>query len=78
VLNKAGIPTGPIYDMAEVFSDPQIISQNASVEINHPQMGNIRVVNQAVKMSRTPAQITQATAELGEHNRGNIARIMLF
>lgn len=68
VLNKAGVPTGPIYDMSEVFSDPQVISQDAAVEVVHPKVGKIRIVNQAVKLSRTPAKITHSAPELGEHS----------
>ena len=68
LLNKAGVPTGPIYDMSEVFSDPQVISQHAAVEVEHPKVGKIRIVNQAVKLSRTPAKITHSAPELGEHS----------
>jgi len=68
LLNKAGVPTGPIYDMSEVFSDPQVISQDAAVEVEHPKVGKIRIVNQAVKLSRTPAKITHSAPELGEHS----------
>ena len=68
LLNKAGVPTGPIYDMSEVFSDPQVISQDAAVEVVHPKVGKIRIVNQAVKLSRTPAKITHSAPELGEHS----------
>jgi len=68
LLNKAGVPTGPIYDMSEVFSDPQVISQQAAVEVEHPKVGKIRIVNQAVKLSRTPAKITHSAPELGEHS----------
>ena len=68
LLNQAGVPTGPIYDMSEVFNDPQVISQNAVVEVDHPKVGKIRIVNQAVKLSRTPAKITHSAPELGEHS----------
>jgi crotonobetainyl-CoA:carnitine CoA-transferase CaiB-like acyl-CoA transferase len=67
LLNQAGVPTGPIYDMSEVFSDPQVISQNMVAEVQHPKMGSLKLVNQALKLSRTPAQVKTATPELGEH-----------
>ena len=67
MLNQVGVPTGPIYDMSEVFSDPQVISQNMVAEVQHPKMGSLKLVNQALKLSRTPAQVTSATPELGEH-----------
>jgi len=67
LLNQVGVPTGPIYDMSEVFSDPQVISQNMVAEVQHPKMGSLKLVNQALKLSRTPAQVKSATPELGEH-----------
>jgi formyl-CoA transferase len=67
LLNQVGVPTGPIYDMSEVFNDPQVISQNMVAEVQHPKMGSLKLVNQALKLSRTPAQVTSATPELGEH-----------
>jgi len=67
LLNQVGVPTGPIYDMSEVFNDPQVISQNMVAEVQHPKMGKLKLVNQALKLSRTPAQVTSATPELGEH-----------
>ena len=68
-MNDVGVPTGPIYDMSEVFSDPQVISQNMVAEVQHPKLGNLKLVNQALKLNRTPAQVKTATPELGEHTK---------
>jgi crotonobetainyl-CoA:carnitine CoA-transferase CaiB-like acyl-CoA transferase len=67
LLNQVGVPTGPIYDMSEVFRDPQVISQNMIAKVDHPKLGSLQLVNQALKLSRTPAQVKSATPELGEH-----------
>lgn len=67
-FNAHGVPTGPIYNMAEVFQDPQVLSQDMFVDVPHPSKPTLRLVNQAVKLSRTPAKITQQTPELGEHS----------
>ena len=67
LLNDVGVPTGPIYDMSEVFSDPQVISQNMVAQVEHPKLGNLKLVNQALKLNRTPAEVKTATPELGEH-----------
>ena len=66
-LNKAGVPAGPIYRMDEVFADPQVQHLEAGAEVNHPKLGRYRIVNQAVKLSRTPASLKTATPEAGEH-----------
>jgi len=66
-FNKIGVPCGPIYRMDEVFADPQVQHLQASVEVEHPKIGRYRILNQPVKLSRTPAEIKTATPELGAH-----------
>jgi len=66
-LNKIGVPCGPIYKMDEVFADPQVQHLGAAVEVEHPRLGRFRILNQAAKLSRTPAVIKTATPELGQH-----------
>jgi crotonobetainyl-CoA:carnitine CoA-transferase CaiB-like acyl-CoA transferase len=66
-INRAGVPTGPIYRMDEAFADPQVQHLQAAVEVEHPKLGRFKIVNQAVKLSRTPASIKAATPEVGEH-----------
>lgn len=76
-LNQVGVPTGPIYSMDEVFDDPQIAVQDVSVKLNHPVLGEIQLVNQAAKLSRTPAKITHTIPEIGE-NSEDILREVLY
>jgi crotonobetainyl-CoA:carnitine CoA-transferase CaiB-like acyl-CoA transferase len=67
VLNRAGVPCGPIYRMDQVFADPQVRHLQAAADVEHPKLGRFQVVNQAIKLSRTPATVAAATPELGEH-----------
>jgi formyl-CoA transferase len=67
VLNKAGVPCGPIYTMDQVFADPQVQHLQAAAEVDHPELGRFKVVNQAAKLSRTPAKLVTATPEIGQH-----------
>jgi formyl-CoA transferase len=66
-LNEAGVPSGPIYTMDQVFADPQVQHIKAAASVHHPVLGDIRIVNQAVGLSRTPASMATATPEQGEH-----------
>jgi crotonobetainyl-CoA:carnitine CoA-transferase CaiB-like acyl-CoA transferase len=66
-LNKAGVPCGPIYRMDEVFADPQVRHMQVAVEVKHPRLGKLNVLNQAARLSRTPAAVVAPTPELGEH-----------
>jgi formyl-CoA transferase len=67
VLNKAGVPTGPIYRVDEVFADPQVKHLQAAADVNHPRLGKLTILNQPVKLSRTPAKLKTASPDLGEH-----------
>src|SRR5438477_175902 len=66
-LNKIGVPTGPIYKMDEVFADPQVQHIKAAVEVEHPRLGRFKILNQAARLSRTPAEIRTATPDIGQH-----------
>jgi crotonobetainyl-CoA:carnitine CoA-transferase CaiB-like acyl-CoA transferase len=68
LLNDAGVPCGPIYDMKQVFEDPQVEHLKVSTTLQHPRRGAIRVLNQPVSLSRTPSEVKTTQSELGEHN----------
>jgi crotonobetainyl-CoA:carnitine CoA-transferase CaiB-like acyl-CoA transferase len=67
-LNDAGVPCGPIYDMQQVFADPQVAHLGAAVVVDHEQRGPIRVVAQPIKLTRTPAAVLSSQTALGQHN----------
>jgi len=66
-LNAAGVPCGPIYSVDQVFADPQVQHLQAAAEVDHPTLGRFKVVNQAVKLSRTASSMAAATPEIGQH-----------
>jgi formyl-CoA transferase len=61
------VPTGPIYRVDQVFADPQVQHLGAAAPVRHRTLGEIRIVNQPVKLSRTPAVLATATPERGAH-----------
>ena len=73
LLNGVGCPAGPINAMDQVFADPQVQHLNMSVDVDHPRLGKFGVVNQAIKMSRTPSEIRTATPDQGEHTDSVLA-----
>jgi len=74
-INRAGVPSGPIYRIDEAFADPQVRHLEAAVEVEHPKLGRFRIVNQAVKLSRTPASIKTATPDVGQHTDEILAEL---
>ena len=67
ILNRASIPSGPIYRMDQVFADPQVKHLGVAVEVESPKLGKYKIINQPVKLSRTPAKLVAATPERGAH-----------
>ena len=75
LLNAAGVPCGPIYSLDQVFADPQVQHLRVAATVNHPGLGDIRIVDQAVRLSRTPASMARATPELSEHTDEVLAEL---
>jgi len=67
ILNRAGVPCGPIYSVDQVFADPQVEHLQAAVAVEHPRLGRFRILNQAARLLRTPAAVVSATPEIGQH-----------
>ncbi len=66
-LNRAGVPAGPIYRIDEVFADPQVQHLGIAAPLHHPEKGEIRLVGQAVNLSRTNWALRTPTPEKGAH-----------
>jgi len=67
ILNKAGVPCGPILNVKEMFEDEQIRHLKLATKIQHPRLGEQQVQNLPVTLSRTPGAVVSASPDLGEH-----------
>jgi crotonobetainyl-CoA:carnitine CoA-transferase CaiB-like acyl-CoA transferase len=71
--------------MDEVFADPQVKHLGIAQKVEHPKLGAIELVGQAVTLSRTPSRLETASPDQGEHtdrilgelgySAGDIARL---
>jgi formyl-CoA transferase len=66
-LNAAGVPSGPIYTMDEVFADPQVRHLGMTRPLDTPSRGRVEFVRQPMTLSRTPSEFRSAPPEMGEH-----------
>src|SRR5712675_1058897 len=64
ILTRGEVPCGPIYSIDQMFDDPQVKHIQASVKVKSRKLGELRIVNQAVGLSRTPARVATAPPEL--------------
>lgn len=68
-LQANSVPAGPINDLADVFSDPQVLHRDMLLEIPHPTLGSVKQTGLPIKFSRTPGGLDQHPPLLGEHNQ---------
>jgi crotonobetainyl-CoA:carnitine CoA-transferase CaiB-like acyl-CoA transferase len=66
-LNAAGVPCGPIYTIDQVFADPQVRHLGIAQTVPHPTLGDIEVVGQPVRLTRTPSRLRTSAPTRGEH-----------
>lgn len=65
VLNEAGIPSGRVLDIGEVFNDPQTKHQRMRITIDHPQHGPLDVLGFPIKFSDAPCRVHRVPPVLG-------------
>jgi len=67
LLEKAGVPCGPINNLDEVFNDPQVQARQCVFELPHSTSGNVKLVANPIHMSATPPRYNAAPPLLGQH-----------
>ncbi|MGO4838055.1 CoA transferase, partial [Rhizobiaceae sp. 2RAB30] len=65
---KAGVPCGPINDIAQVFEDEHVKARGLAVTLRHPVYGQIPSVANPVKFSGAASTSEHAPPMLGEHS----------
>ena len=50
-LNEAGVPCGPIYSLDQTFNDPQVQQLGMAAPVEHPRLGHMNLVAQAISLS---------------------------
>jgi len=67
LLDAAGVPNGPINDIAQVFAEPQVQARGVRIEVEHPVAGRLPMVASPMRFSATPLEHKVAPPLLGEH-----------
>ena len=66
LLEQHDVPSGPLLNLKEVFEDPQVKHLGMLVEMTHPRMGKVHLVNSGIRMSETPPQMSLPPPTSGE------------
>ncbi len=67
LLEAAGVPNGPINDIAQVFEEPQVKARGVKIELEHAAAGKLPLVASPMRFSGTPLEYHLPPPLLGEH-----------
>lgn len=67
VLEAAGVPNGPINNVAQVFEEPQVKARGIRLKLPHPVAGEVDSVASPMRFSGTPLSFERAPPLLGQH-----------
>jgi len=67
LMNEAGVPCGPIYTVDQVFADPQVQHLGMTDKVVSPKLGELNLVAQPIKLTRTPSALASPPPERGQH-----------
>jgi len=68
LLEEAGVPNGPINNIAQVFEEPQVQARGVRIELEHAAAGKLPLVASPMRFSGTPLEYRLAPPLLGEHS----------
>jgi crotonobetainyl-CoA:carnitine CoA-transferase CaiB-like acyl-CoA transferase len=70
VFADAGIPAGPINNLADVFADAQVVHCGLVEEVDHPTLGRLKQVGSAIGLAAMAGRsVRRPPPLLGEHTR---------
>ena len=76
LLEQAGLPCGPINDLAQVFADPQVQARGLRLDLPHPLAGSVPQVASPIRLSETPVEYRKAPPVLGEHSEAILQELL--
>jgi formyl-CoA transferase len=66
-FNKAGVPSGPIYSIDQMFADAQVRHVGMARPVKTKNGQALTLVGQPVSLSRTPSKLVAPPPGLGQH-----------
>src|SRR5260221_4543337 len=76
LLEAAGVPNGPINDVAQVFEEPQVRARGVKIELEHATAGKIPLVASPMRFSGTPLDYQLAPPLLGQHTDEILGKLL--
>jgi crotonobetainyl-CoA:carnitine CoA-transferase CaiB-like acyl-CoA transferase len=68
LLSEAGVPSGPVNNIEQVFNHPQVKSRDSVEEVPHPTLGTVKIVKSPMRFSKLGISTKYHPPLLGEHS----------
>ncbi len=75
-LLGAGIPAGPIFDLAQLFAHPQLGARGMLIGVDHPLLGRIRMVGSPLNATQADPSAPLPPPALGEHTEEVLTSVL--
>ncbi|MDQ6771949.1 MAG: CoA transferase [Candidatus Dormibacteraeota bacterium] len=77
-LEAAGIPAGPINDLAQAFAEPVVAEREMRREVEHPAAGRIAQVGAPWRLDGAGLPIRLPPPRLGEHTADVLREVLAY
>jgi len=74
-LEENDVPAAPLYNVAEVLSDPQVEHLGLVEEVEHPQVGKLKFVGPAVSFTNLSREKAKPPPLIGEHTKAILTEL---
>jgi CoA:oxalate CoA-transferase len=74
ILDRAGIPCGPVGNVADIIDNEQVRARNMIVSIDYPDIGRVESPGSPIKSASYEVDVTRPAPELGQDNKQVIGR----
>jgi crotonobetainyl-CoA:carnitine CoA-transferase CaiB-like acyl-CoA transferase len=69
IAEDGGVPAGPVHSVEEALHNPQIDARGTITEIEHPELGDVPVIEHPLRFEGAESGFELPPPLLGEHNR---------
>jgi crotonobetainyl-CoA:carnitine CoA-transferase CaiB-like acyl-CoA transferase len=76
LLDKAGIPNGPVWTIGEALSAPQSLALGMVQELEHPKAGRIKVTGVPIQLGKSPGSVRLPPPMLGQHTQEILTQLL--
>jgi crotonobetainyl-CoA:carnitine CoA-transferase CaiB-like acyl-CoA transferase len=76
ILEKAGVPCGPVYDYAQMFADPQVVHRGLIQHAGDPELGEVAHIRTPIRIG-DGIRVRAVAPKLGAHNAEILGRLGL-